>query len=265
MKISNILTAVNNEELYIDFIPNFIKHWNFLFPEAMVNIILIAQKIPDEYIIFKENIILFNELPNISSAFQAMNIRNLFPALINSSDGVLITDIDMMPMNRKYYEEPIKNIKNNSFVTYRDVLLNNYEFPMCYNIATPYIWSEVFNLKNLDDLKKILTKWYEESNYRIKNPQLKGINDFDQKILYLKLQEFQKRTGNLIILNDKITEYFRLDRLNTDEKTHVWVNKVNKYDIINLKFHDYHSLRPYKKYKKWNDIILNTLLQSKSL
>jgi hypothetical protein len=39
MKISNILTAVNNNSLYIDFIPNFIKHWKFLFPEAKINII----------------------------------------------------------------------------------------------------------------------------------------------------------------------------------------------------------------------------------
>ncbi len=85
------------------------------------------------------------------------------------------------------------------------------------------------------------------------------------KNIIFKITRISKRTGNLIILNDKITKYFRLDRLNTNEKSHVWVNKVNKYDIINLKFHDYHSLRPYKKYKKWNDIILNTLLQSKSL
>ena len=124
MKISNILTAVNNDSLYIEFIPNFIKHWYFLFPEAKINIILIAEKIPDEYVIYEKNIILFNELPNIASSFQAMCIRNLFPSLIDTYDGVLITDIDMMPMNRKYYEEAIKNISNNSFVTYRDVLIN---------------------------------------------------------------------------------------------------------------------------------------------
>ena len=272
MKISNILTAVNNEPLYIDFIPNFIKHWNFLFPEAKINIILIAEKIPDEYIFYEKNIILFNELPNIASSFQAMCIRNLFPSLIDTCDGVLITDIDMMPMNRKYYEEPIKNITNNSFITYRDVLINIKEYPMCYNIACPNIWRDIFNIQNLNDLKKTIISWYKESNYAKTNPTLKGIHNFDQKILFSKLQEFNIRTGNLIVLNDKITNYFRLDRLRTNEKLHVFIGDlfdkntiVNKNDIINLKFHDYHSLRPYKQYKFYNDLILNALTHSKTL
>lgn len=266
MKLSCVLSAVNNDPLYIDFIPNFIKHWSFLFPEVQIKIILIGEKIPDEYVIYKKNIILFNELPNIASSFQAMCIRNLFPALIDTSGGVLITDIDMMPMNRKYYETPIENINENNFVTYRDVLINHQEYPMCYNIATPNIWSKIFNIKNLDDLKKTIILWYQQSNYAKTNPNLKGIHSFDQKILFSKLQEFNKETKNLIVLNDEITGYYRLDRLPTSEKTHVFIGNlfykntiVNKDDIINLKFHDYHSLRPYKEYKLYNDLILNTL------
>jgi hypothetical protein len=141
---------------------------------------------------------------------------------------------------------------------------------MCYNIATPNIWAKIFNIKSMDDLKKTMISWYQESNYAKTNPSLKGIHNFDQKILFSKLQEFNKETGNLVVLNDKITHYFRLDRIRTNEKTHVYIgnlfngnNIVKPDDIVNLKFHDYHSLRPYKQYKLYNDLILDTLLKSK--
>ena len=272
MKISTVLTAVNNEILYIDFIPNFIKHWSYLFPDINIKIILIGEKIPEEYIIYQDNIVLFNSIPNIPSAFQAMCIRNLYPALLKSDGGIIITDIDMMPMNRKYYEQSIKNFDNDKFIVYRDVLIDINEYPMCYNIATSIIWSKIFNIKNIENLIETMNIWYEISNYKIDNPYLKGIHNFDQKILFTKLQEFNNETNNLIVLNDEICNYRRLDRLNTYNKNHSFVyDLINindlelELDIKNLTYHDYHSLRPYKEYKIINDKVLNILMQSNIL
>ncbi len=42
MKLDCILTAVNENTLYIDFIPIFIKTWNKLYPSIDVKIILIV-------------------------------------------------------------------------------------------------------------------------------------------------------------------------------------------------------------------------------
>tara|TARA_A100001015_G_scaffold241720_1_gene276015 strand:+ start:2403 stop:3200 length:798 start_codon:yes stop_codon:yes gene_type:complete len=264
MKISTVLTSSTLDLMYIDFIPNFINHWKFLFPKIDIKIILIANHIPDSHVQYKDNIILFNHIPNISPAFQAMCIRLLYPALMNVSGGVLITDIDMMPMNRKYYTNSIKDFDNSKFVTYRDILVNKKQYAMCYSVATPTVWSAIFNIKSIDNIITTLKDWYSKNNY-MKN----GINNYDQRILYDKTQEFNKETGNLIVLNDNITGYYRLDRLSTNFKSHVYIGNlfdgnsiVKTDDIVNLKFHDYHALRPYKKYKLYNDIILNMLIKS---
>ena len=50
MKLDCILTAVNINLLYIDFIPIFIKTWNKLYPLTDIKIILISNNIPDEFI-----------------------------------------------------------------------------------------------------------------------------------------------------------------------------------------------------------------------
>jgi hypothetical protein len=261
MKIEYVLTAVNVNPLYIDFIPNFVKHWSFLFPEIKIKIILIADEIPQKFIEFKKHIELFKPIDNIPTAFQAMCIRNLFPALVDCNDGVIITDIDMMPMNRDYYERPIQEFNNDTFITYRDVLVNIKEYPMCYNIATPNIWKKVFNIYNMTDLINMLTNWYNSSDYPRRNPSLTGIHPFDQKILFQKLQEFNSETGKLIVLNDDICKYKRLDRIHKLFGS----NKKFLFDenVQNLEYHDYHSMRPYNKYKYHNDTILHSLLKSK--
>ena len=49
MKLDCILTAVNDNPLYIEFIPIFVKTWNKLYPGIDVKIILVAKAITKEY------------------------------------------------------------------------------------------------------------------------------------------------------------------------------------------------------------------------
>ena len=266
MRLDTVLTSVNINELYIDFIPNFVDHWKILFPEINIVIVLISDYIPEKFLQYEKYIILYsNKLKTIPSAFQSMCIRNLYPCLLENYGNILISDIDMMPMNRKYYETPIIDLSENKFVTYRDVLINIEEYPMCYNIANTKVWSDIFNIKSINELDNLLSAWYEESNYKITNPTLSGINNFDQKILFKYLQKFNLKTGNLIVLNDSMCSYHRLDRLRTNNILHTYVgdlfinNEINPIDIKNRKFSDYHSLRPYELYKIYNDKIKNSL------
>ena len=265
MILNTVLTSTNLHENYIDFIPNFINHWKKLFPEINVVIVLISDHIPDKFLNYKDNIILYaNKLNKIPSAFQAMCIRNLYPCILENHGNILISDIDMMPMNRAYYENSIKTASDTKFITYRDVLLPINEYPMCYNIANTNTWKEVFNIKSITDIDNLLNIWYENSNYRIDNPSLTGIHNFDQKILFKSLQEFNQKTSNLVVLNDIICKYRRLDRLKTGSADHVYVRDLFKNDEIRMdikagKFSDYHSLRPYNKYKYINNYILNFL------
>ena len=79
----------------------------------------------------------------------------------------MITDIDIVPLNKKYYIQNIVDIPDNKFVSYRGNKGNKYnQIIMCYNIAKNNTWSAIFNIKNMDDIIYALKKRYKSSNYQ---------------------------------------------------------------------------------------------------
>ena len=242
MILDCVLTACNNNELYIDFIPIFIKSWNKLYPNVDVKIVLINDTIPIQIEEYKNNIILFKPISNISTAFISQYIRLLYPCILNYKNGVLITDIDMIPMNSTYYTKNIENISNNKFIYYRNVLLNDKEIAMCYNVALPETWKEIFNINSIDDIIKRLID--------INNPNWST----DQIDLYIYIMKWKTKTNNFIYLNDINTGFNRLNRNNFSLND----NKIIQQIKQNY-YSDYHMLRPYNEYKIINDEIFNLL------
>jgi len=250
MKIGTVLTASDLNPLYSGFIPIFIIAWKKLLPEADVIIVLISDTIPNELAEYKEHIRLFSPIPGIHTAFQAQCIRLLYPRELTRSEGVLISDMDMLPLNSSYYVDPIKNIPNNHFVTYRDVCLPYGEIAICYNIALPAVWRDMICNGN-DSMESLLIEWHKNTGYS-------GVHggagwSTDQQIL---LKKFNSWGGPKITLNDTITNYNRLDRIHP----HKFVNlTILKSDIFNGKYSDYHCIRPYFAYKQINDFVVSCL------
>jgi hypothetical protein len=247
MKVGTILTACDLNPLYSEFIPNFIKAWNILFPLADVLVVLIADEIPEHLKQYEKNLRLFKPLENVHTAFQSQCIRLLYPRLIERNEGVLITDMDMLPMNRSYYQDPIANIPDDAFVTYRDVCLPT-EIAMCYNIACPRVWQSVFGN---DSTESVLQSWYASTVYDGKHG---GQGWGTDQIILLK--KFNSWNGPKVTLNDSITHFIRLDRV------YEWMFN----DLTNLreniragKYTDYHCLRPYSQHREINDFIVNSL------
>jgi hypothetical protein len=253
MKLDCVLTACNTNELYIDFIPIFIKSWKKLYPSIDVKIILIidSNTIPDKFKEFTNNIILFKPIDNISTAFISQYIRLLYPCILNYENGIMITDIDMIPMNNKYYTKNIENIENNKFIYLRHVCLNYNEIAMCYNVGLNSTWSSIFNIKNIEDINKRLIDVYKNINY-VDGHGKSGWGT-DQTDFYNYVMKWNKETHNFIILHDKNTGYNRLDR-HTFE-----LNNQLKISIKEGYYTDYHCYRPYKDYKDINDKIVDLL------
>lgn len=252
MKLDCVITSCNLNNLYFDFIPLFIKSWNKLYPNVDVKIILISNYIPNEIEQYKNNIILFSPIDNISTAFTSQYIRLLYPCILNYNNGILITDMDMIPMNSTYYTENIKNINDDKFIYYRDALIYQYkEIAMCYNIALNKTWKDVFNINNVEDIKQRIINVNNNINY----VEGHGTNGWttDQTDLYKYIINWNKKTNNFVFLDDKKTGYNRLDRgtFNLDD------NEISK--IKNGFYTDYHCYRPYKQYKQINDAILDLL------
>jgi hypothetical protein len=243
MEIGTVLTATDTNPLYLEFVPLFIKSWSILFPEVDIIIVLIADSIPDILKEYSSNIRLVSPIPDMHTAFQAQCIRLLYPRYITREQGVLITDMDMIPLNRSYYEDPIKNIDPSAFVAYRNVLLPH-EIPICYNIALPNTWKKVFETDTLES-------WYTEVNYD-GNHGGQGWSSDQLKLI----QRYNEYSGLKYILDDTI-RMKRLDRSDILSKNKDEIQK----NVINRKYSDYHCLRPYSEYKKLNDFIVECLLK----
>jgi len=245
MILDCVLTAVNEKELYLDFVPFFIKMWNNLYPSVDVKIVLIAESIPDSFSFYKDNIILFPPIPNVPTAFTSQFIRLLYPCILNYENGVMITDIDNVPLNNTYFTKNIENISTDKWINLRD-WKEPTQICMMWQVATPKLWSEVFNIHNLDDIKKKLIDYG-------KNGARYGWGT-DQQFLYKTVMKWNDKTNNYIFLNDNETSFKRISR-----------NKVNLKDekvrqkIINGLYSDYHCHRPMKDYYELNYGILELL------
>lgn len=255
MKLDCVLSAVNEEKLYIDFVPIFIKTWTKLYPNTDVKVILICENIPNNLLEFKDNIIHFPPLEGVSTCFTSTYIRTLYPAILNYNNGILISDIDMLPMNRTYYSENIKKYDNDKFIYLRHVCLRSKEIAICYNVATPKIWGEIYNIKTLDDIKQTLTTRFKSIKYIDGPPGKKrpGYNT-DQLDLYKKVHEWHEKTNNFIILKDSETGFKRLCR-----SQRFTLNEKTMKNISNGVYSDCHTYRPYSTYKEINDKIYELL------
>ena len=253
MKLTDVLTATDANPLYYKFVPIFIRAWKKLFPEIKIHIILISDKIIPELKPYSEFIKLFRPLKNIRTSFIAQNIRLFYPCLLKTEGGVLITDMDIIPMNRKYYVEPIINIEDDKFICYRQLeCVGKNEMVICYNIALPETWRQIFSIRTIADINYILEY--------ILNENMKYIGHInmpywitDQLYLYERTQNWNKYNNRLIILNDIVTGYRRLDR-GRFPNNNILVNAIQEGI-----YSDYHMYRPYDEFKEINDKIVELL------
>jgi hypothetical protein len=253
MKLDCVLTAVNDNPLYIDFIPIFIKTWKKLYPTVDVKIILISNQIPEKFLQFKDHIILFEPIKNVLTSFTSQFIRLLYPCILNYKNGVLITDMDMLPMNRSYYTKNIEKYDDSKFIYYREnVCFNTKEIAMCYNVALPKTWSEIFNIKSLEDIKQRII--LVNDNTKIIEGHGKQGWCTDQSTLYKDVNRWHKKTQNFVCLKESQTGFCRLDR----PKFSKLDDKISK-NITSGIYSDYHLHRPMNQYEKLNWDIHNLL------
>ena len=243
MLLDCVLTSCNEDPIYLGFLPLFIKTWKKLYPRVDVKIVLIAKSIPEDYKMYEENIIIFEPLPHLCTGFTSQYIRLLYPALLDYKHGILITDVDMLPMNRTYFTNTIEKYPDDCFIYLRHVLLNVKECAMCYNIALNKTWSEIFSISCREDIQQRLLE---------KLPHIQW--NTDQRDLYDHVMNWNTRTNRFIVLKDTETGYRRLDR-----SQHFQIHPLMRTNIQNGLYSDYHCYRPYSEYKDVNEKIYELL------
>ena len=206
MILSHVLTAVNENEKYIKFIPLFIKSWTYLFPEIEPIIVYTGQNV--EEMIVTHNIspkylkyIHHLYIENIDTCFVAQIIRIFYPALVKSDNFVIISDIDMIPLNRKYYENV--DATTDQFICYRSDALRNVMYPICYNAAVPKKWSEIFQIFSQQNLRDQIKHIYQRIDYKGRENKYWYTDQFH---LYYILSQRK----DVVFLKDYQTGYYRL-------------------------------------------------------
>lgn len=242
MKFTTVLSACNNNPEYICFIPYFIDSWKKLFPEVKCIVVYIDEIIPENLKKYEENIILFKPLLGISTKYISQNIRLYYPALLDVEGGIMITDIDMVPLNRDYYLKNIDQYEDDIFIIYRKA--SNVQFAMCYCLATKETWSKTFGIKTIENVNNIL-KINGKSYTDIKGDSTWFI---DQLILTKAIQIY----GKYVILNDIKQGYNRLDRIYVNK----YIQNIEKIveDVKAKKYSDFHL--PNLRYKEFIEKII---------
>ena len=159
MKLDYVILSSNDNPDYLNFWPIVSEAWKLMGVEP---ILIYTGK---EDINYKGNIVRFDS-HNLDSAFVAQNIRILYPALLKDKNCI-VSDIDNLPLSKKYFCNSIESIPDNSFVIYRPDACPPNMISMMWNASNSVTWNEIFKINSENDIFKKLKRWYS-SKYSIR-------------------------------------------------------------------------------------------------
>jgi hypothetical protein len=254
MKIDLVLTSCDMNKKYIEYFPIIYNIWRNSF-NLEICLILIADEIPEILKEYKNNIILFPPIENVHTAYISQTVRILYPALFKNKN-ILITDCDILPVSKKYFIDSILSYDNDKFISYRDAYIKQNMIAICYNVANSKVWSSIFDINSIDDIKNKLIEWY--------NPLYDGTKNCpgwftDQEKLFNYIDKWDNKSIDLIMLNDKELSFNRLDKRDTQyilDNKELILEKIN-----NNEYTDFHIYRNHHKTPNILKSIINQIIE----
>ena len=232
MKIDTVILSSNDNPNYIQFWPIVSEAWTLMGVEP------ILLYTGEQKLNLKGNVINFYS-KNIDSSFVAQNIRILYPSLLDGNT-CLVSDIDNLPLSKKYFINSVLDYENDSFIIYRPDACPPNMISMMWNAAKSSTWKEIFNIDSERNIEKYLKKWYTKK-YAIEGKAWYT----DQIKLRKYVNKFSKKNKSRIVeLDDTEMGFFRFNR----NKLKKHINLINENP--NLEFTDFHMPRPFSEYEE---------------
>ena len=236
--------------MYLDFFPIVNRSWKDLCGIRCL-MILVANELPAKLEAFKDDIILFPPIPGVSDILISQMVRLLYTCLFTeTSNAIIVSDMDLIPMNKSFYIDSATNVPEDHFLVYRDACFEENQIAICFNAATREVWKQVWRnfgvkIESLEDIQNYLKTVAGQTVYDGRPGQPGWTTD--QLLLYQMIFKFKDDTSRVTILNDKITKHMRLDRIYTHQLV---ANKEFVLQQVNQGFYsDYHMQRPWNNYK----------------
>jgi hypothetical protein len=181
------------------------------------------------------------------TSFTAQNIRSLGCAIPDTSLS-MTSDIDMLPASAGFFDKISElALRTESFVVGRDVLPRG-QVPICYNVASPAVWSQVVGLKSHGEMVGILEALWLEARSRGEYSGIHGGDGwhFDQEWLFERIESFELAGGEVHRLTDAHTGHARLDR----SLRWPWLMRAKFRRVARGGFADFHIPLPVSRHMK---------------
>jgi FkbM family methyltransferase len=160
VKIDRVILATDANPHYIQFWPLVAQAWQEIVG-VQPTLILVA---PADIHVDEQfgDVIRFEPLEGLPTSYQAQVIR-LFAPILFPDEVCIISDIDMLPLQSRYYIDQVKNIPDDFFIIYRDQAsdwyIENKLYPMCYVAGRGIVFSEIFSVTE-DTIREKLIEWH---------------------------------------------------------------------------------------------------------
>lgn len=240
MSLDYVLVGSDMNPYYLDFWPTISKVWSQVFKVKPVLGLICDEEsdlYEDEFGLIKK----FKKVEGVNVGLQSQIVRFYLANFL--SGNCLISDIDMLPLSKEYFESTCSMVDSENIIIHSSdnpECLEKNMYPMCYVAATSQVFKKVFDLnltweefcKLLHDREEI---WFT-----------------DQKYLFEKINKYNELYKNVIFLkrgwNGPADR--RIDRVN-------WI--YNPKAVTSGAYIDSHLLRPYSRFKNEINHLVNLL------
>jgi hypothetical protein len=263
------LTATNLNPKYLSCAIHFVNFWLDQSPSDNNNykplVIVVAQEFPDELISIRDYCVVFNPPEGLSDVFVSQFVRALYAPLVRS-DLVLTTDVDMFPLSLKMFSYVLSSSPEplSTFHVCRDVLAKG-QYAICYNLASPKVWSQVTGIVSIADVSNMLlsefSKAYRQNNGYAEDHGAVGWFS-DQEFLFNSVDRYEEEAqGRLLRFTDKETQHSRLDRAFTSFPSKWFLLPLVALDVMT----DYHVHHPVERNQRYISAVYFTVRLKKAL
>ena len=252
MRLTHVLVASDLNPRYLECWPLAARAWTAIAGvEPVLVLVAPAGDVPEE-LRADARVRVFEPLPGVHTAFQAQCIRLLYPALLETGGGAVVTsDVDMVPLDGEYFHRPARRVDERHFLAYRDVLLDAGEIPVCFNAALPRTWADVFGVRGPEDVPARLREWSAGLAY----DGVQGGHGWttDQLVLHRTLLERARTHGDVWLLDDRYTGFRRLNLELTEPAVR---DPGMRRRIARGRYSDFHLLHPREQYAHVNEDVV---------
>jgi hypothetical protein len=249
MKLSCALVACNDNSHYLDFWQVVKKAWWDIVGVPCL-MIYVAETIPDK-LAADPAVIHFKPIEGWKTATQAQVIRLLYPALLKCDGAIVLSDMDMIPMQADFFHEGFAQFQPHQFVSLRGIDEYEKQIYMCYVGATPQTWRDLFGIKTTDDIRSLMQTWSKNISADGEHGGIGWCTD--QQILYTTVKQWQATQRERVGLLPWSPTIPRLDRGDPSE----WIEPTSQLleKIQSKVYVDFH-MPPYTHFKHHIDSIL---------